>query len=824
MTSTNRISGNMDCNVNSYGISQHHQHNLYSETDRQRESLESKASFNYIPVEATPTESKVKKNLEHSLTVLQVLDDTKQIYREKKMYKEFIECIQKSLQLKLDLLISEGENNNTDVDLRLIEKILKEIIKEINEEAMEQLEASDVNSSLYLLSMGLEMIQSFSKFDFNVESSKSFCSLKILCLNNMAFVYRRLGNLNSSLNCLHKASDISESIGITENIAVTHLNICAVLSKLKQHNLAIEHAQQAVYLAQEDLVANNKEIYANIGRDNSRHHIINECINLDKRSSIHQKITTLAVSYYNLAVELEHEGLSELSLDWYERAIKVMECDPSHNISLLKSFQKSYKIAEKRLLPNSKREDYSNTCQQREHKNTATKNILPEFRQKETEDKKSHENKREPVPIKNRYRAGEFSSNVRPVSADHTVVKGYSSNKNKERNIRNDDPTVYNKSLSKENNTLESNNRIKSGDKLRPQSAYPRLLKTSHIFDKNMERDLYIRHDENNHNLNNSTSKDNDQFFLKNSKSAPQTSNSFECKEKPGFQLRKSPEDIIGVDNKSSNEKYIPSVLTSDEASNPSSFQHQFTDIFYIASRRIQAIARGYIVRSKIKQNPIQKKIDINDDGNRQSQNHTLTESYDENKEIFTQEIMNLKKDRSNSEKKSSFDETEGSKNLMIKERNLEIEGKTFIAHFYKTIGLEDSLNVILSTAKDGIIFRAVLPSIFSNQSTVEDEIQHGCKYIEDFVLKNFCKKQKDIPQNEDNYNIGNQSKSSSAIQNGKRSHQTANQGLEKLHGEAVNLAAIEIQRIYKGYRTRQKRVIRKKVIESTEEEDTCTG
>ena len=80
----------------SYGTSQK---KLYPNPSRQEERFEANDALGYLPI--TYPKEKPKINLDTSVTVLQVLEDTKQIYREKRMYKEYIECIQKSLKLKL---------------------------------------------------------------------------------------------------------------------------------------------------------------------------------------------------------------------------------------------------------------------------------------------------------------------------------------------------------------------------------------------------------------------------------------------------------------------------------------------------------------------------------------------------------------------------------------------------------------------------------------------------------------------------------------------------------------------------------------------------
>jgi len=392
-----------------------------------------------------------------------------------------------------------------------------------------------------------------------------------------------------------------------------------------------------------------------------------------------------------------------------------------------------------------------------------------------------------------------------------------SSYQSKERNVHNDHTRVTRKNSSV-GNPHDGDCRKKNGSKLRPQSAYPRLLKTSQIFDTS-EENTHICHDNKNQNVDSSTLKENDLQLnsLNNLENFSKELNSSECREELDHQGEtecqsdKSPQDIVRVQEHSSNIEFKPlSSKVAQKESKKSTSDPRLTDIFYIASTRIQAIVRGYIVRSKIKKN-VQSTTGVADKGSTCSLKNVPTEKDSTKNENFDQEIIispvkvDSIKDGGADEKKVFFNESEAAKSLIIEEKTLEIEGKTFTAIFYKTLNdnsdEEDSLYVILSTRKEGTILKAVLPSFSSNQSTVEDEIQKACKFIEGFILQNFCKKEKNILQNED-YKSRNTTR---GFQNEKRPSQLANQNLEKLHGEAVNLAAIEIQRMYKGYHTRTK-------------------
>ena len=73
--------------------------------------------------------------------------------------------------------------------------------------------------------------------------------------NNLACYYRRQGKLHAALSYLQKSLKIEAGLSRdeVENPADTHLNMCAVLSQLGRHQTALEHAQSALILLQEEL-------------------------------------------------------------------------------------------------------------------------------------------------------------------------------------------------------------------------------------------------------------------------------------------------------------------------------------------------------------------------------------------------------------------------------------------------------------------------------------------------------------------------------------------------------------------------------------------
>ena len=84
--------------------------------------------------------------------------------------------------------------------------------------------------------------------------------------NNFACIFRRTKKLRSALTYLEKALEIEYNYLHFSNNAVEeclqvsnpcdiHLNICAILSQMGKHELALQHSMKALILIQDELVS-----------------------------------------------------------------------------------------------------------------------------------------------------------------------------------------------------------------------------------------------------------------------------------------------------------------------------------------------------------------------------------------------------------------------------------------------------------------------------------------------------------------------------------------------------------------------------------------
>merc|ERR1719158_1272449 len=74
-------------------------------------------------------------------------------------------------------------------------------------------------------------------------------SLLAVTCNNLGCYYKKVGKLHGALSYLRRALKMEVDLETDEaTMAGTHLNICAILSKLEKHDKAVQHALCALEL------------------------------------------------------------------------------------------------------------------------------------------------------------------------------------------------------------------------------------------------------------------------------------------------------------------------------------------------------------------------------------------------------------------------------------------------------------------------------------------------------------------------------------------------------------------------------------------------
>lgn len=92
--------------------------------------------------------------------------------------------------------------------------------------------------------------------------------IKAITYNNYACLFRKTKKLRNALNYLEKALEIEykclnnpkidTAIKVEESLTISnpceiHLNICAILSQMDKHDLALHHSMKALILIQDEL-------------------------------------------------------------------------------------------------------------------------------------------------------------------------------------------------------------------------------------------------------------------------------------------------------------------------------------------------------------------------------------------------------------------------------------------------------------------------------------------------------------------------------------------------------------------------------------------
>jgi tetratricopeptide (TPR) repeat protein len=90
--------------------------------------------------------------------------------------------------------------------------------------------------------------------------------IRAVTFNNYACLFRRTKKLRSALTYLEKALEIEykclnnsdEAVDeclVISNPCDIHLNICAILSQMGKHELALQHSMKALILIQDELIS-----------------------------------------------------------------------------------------------------------------------------------------------------------------------------------------------------------------------------------------------------------------------------------------------------------------------------------------------------------------------------------------------------------------------------------------------------------------------------------------------------------------------------------------------------------------------------------------
>lgn len=244
------------------------------------------------------------------LLALQRLDETSAQLQKQGNYLEALECMERGLVLRQHFFGADSEE---------VWSACKTVGEMCNLLAMTYLQQEDFNMVLELL----------KKAEILTERDLGG---KAATYNNLACYYRRQGKLHAALKYLEKALKIESRLSDVQSPADTHINACAVLSQLGRHQSALEHAQNALILLQEELLTPPGGSVAPVAPQADR-------------------IAVLAIAYHNIGVEQEFLKRFDQSILSYRKGVEIAEryLGPKHAIAIT---LKNSLLAAKKLVGN----------------------------------------------------------------------------------------------------------------------------------------------------------------------------------------------------------------------------------------------------------------------------------------------------------------------------------------------------------------------------------------------------------------------------------------------------------------------------------------
>lgn len=133
----------------------------------------------------------------------------------------------------------------------------------------------------------------------NQTESDNTSLLAVTC-NNLGCYYKKVGKLHGALSYLRRALKMEVELNTDEvTLAGTHLNICAILSKLEKHEKAVQHALCALDL-------------------------INKRVGSTEPEKVSQDdYSVLAIAYHNVAVERDFQHQYEKAAAAFQQGYQV---------------------------------------------------------------------------------------------------------------------------------------------------------------------------------------------------------------------------------------------------------------------------------------------------------------------------------------------------------------------------------------------------------------------------------------------------------------------------------------------------------------------
>ena len=155
--------------------------------------------------------------------------------------------------------------------------------------------------------------------------------IRAITFNNYACLFRKTKKLRNALQYLEKALEIeyqclnsgdqSDQLKVEQSLVISnpceiHLNICAILSQMEKHELALHHAMKALILIQDELGERLEQLNGD-GTGKNTEAVQAE---LQANPQVLDRFNVLICALHNIAVEHEFLKQYTVSLTYYQKS------------------------------------------------------------------------------------------------------------------------------------------------------------------------------------------------------------------------------------------------------------------------------------------------------------------------------------------------------------------------------------------------------------------------------------------------------------------------------------------------------------------------
>ena len=231
-----------------------------------------------------------------------------------------------------DLSQAEQEGNGeggseTGAGRAAAQRTYEELVACLNSNGMSSLGAGRHDEALKFLSIAKDVVTADACSGFEAIAGLSSGKLKAVTLNNLGCFYKTTGRPHLALQYCYSALEIEREMEDGLSMSSTHLNLCSILSAMKKHSEAYEHAEDALRLVEES----------------------------EATAGGPAGISLRAVAYHNMAVQLEAMNMLAKAVEMLTLASKAAREELGADSPIALSLDKQRARKERALLVSAAR-------------------------------------------------------------------------------------------------------------------------------------------------------------------------------------------------------------------------------------------------------------------------------------------------------------------------------------------------------------------------------------------------------------------------------------------------------------------------------------